>query len=394
MNYANKLIIKKRRKINPPESIVGSSDFVFEEGPKLDFEDLWLKEISYISPYCIDDKNKRMLFAYVDKDKDLRKLHPFYYEAQRKYAKFFVGVPYDILYNLSDSLPDLDKKCIMLYSTGRCGSTFLCNLMGSINNIQSLSEPDAYSQMTLIRANSKINRDDELIQLIKAYTKMIYHHSLSKNPEKPVVVIKLRALSLFMGELINKALPSISSIFLYRNAIDVVNSFYGAFFDNPIMKTIKYLNIENIVLKILRFTYSSYVKTIPLLKNEKYSDFNSFDAFKGLGFIWLSLMEYALYLHEQYPDFLDSAIDYKDLREKPLDALKELLLACGIETDLNQDIDNIKKVIESNSQKGSRIASKGKRHVGNKEIEAINSILTRHDLIKSGDFLFPKTVCR
>lgn len=44
-----------------------------------------------------------------------------------------------------------DTPVVFLHSTGRCGSTLLCRLLGDAAATVSVSEPDFYSQLVLLR---------------------------------------------------------------------------------------------------------------------------------------------------------------------------------------------------------------------------------------------------
>ena len=136
-----------------------------------------------ISPYCLDDKRRCLLFIETPDKLDLLNADPFFYEAQRDHATKVYAVPYASLSTLVEELIDeQDALPVFLHSTGRCGSTLLSQLLGSVEGALSVSEPDFYSQAMMLSKESSGKRDAELTKLMQNCTRLLSYHLNRSKP--------------------------------------------------------------------------------------------------------------------------------------------------------------------------------------------------------------------
>ncbi len=105
-----------------------------------------------ITLYCLNDEHRQAVFVETPPDVDLTQ-HPFYCQAQYEHAERILLVPYDA-------------------SVGRCGSTLLSRAFGRVDSVQSLSQPDVYTQIAAMRPKNG-SRDGELTQLIRSCTRLL-----------------------------------------------------------------------------------------------------------------------------------------------------------------------------------------------------------------------------
>src|SRR5205085_10369766 len=80
-----------------------------------------------ISLYCLDDTTKRAIFVELPREVDLANV-PFVYQTQYEQAQRLIAVSYDSFIHIAHDLPKVDHL-LMLYMTGRCGSTLLSHVL-------------------------------------------------------------------------------------------------------------------------------------------------------------------------------------------------------------------------------------------------------------------------
>ena len=83
---------------------------------------------------------------------------------------------------VEELIDEQDALPVFLHSTGRCGSTLLSQLLGSVEGALSVSEPDFYSQAMMLSKESSGKRDAELTKLMQNFTRLLsYHLNRSKS---------------------------------------------------------------------------------------------------------------------------------------------------------------------------------------------------------------------
>ena len=91
---------------------------------------------------------------------------PFLYQQQRHSALRTYVVNYQAFIQAVARLQEQDgdtsgsdllQRIVLLYSTGRCGSTLLSKLLGRGQGVNSVSEPDFYSMLSVARVDGKID---------------------------------------------------------------------------------------------------------------------------------------------------------------------------------------------------------------------------------------------
>lgn len=359
----------------PDSTVVRLQDFDYQEGETIDPFTVIKK--SNITLYCLDFQNKRAIFVETPINIDLSQ-PPFYYLAQYEHAEKLITVPLEDLPLLINRIPRIEQL-IMIYSVGRCGSTLLSKVFNQIDTVLSLSEPDVFSQIVGLR-NADRSNDEEIVELLKA---CIYLLTKSTKQKKiSYCAIKLRGFAIELGDLIDRAFPDAKSIFLYRNAEDVIKSSIRSFDSfSKLLPTIK----ENIDL---------YSKFIPLLKDYAEDiDFTDSRAIDLYTIGWLSKMQSYLSLYEQ--GIITCAIRYEDLVMQPQDIISSLFQKCDLAIS---GIVNVLKVFEIDSQGNSNLSRENTRKnkselLDTLEIsEKIDKLLKKHSAIKTPDFIVPDTL--
>lgn len=69
---------------------------------------------------------------------------------------------------------------------------------------------------------------------------------LAANPEVNVVAFKMRSWVIDRGDLLRAAAPQAKTMFLYRNAVDVVDSFCMAFYNSGANKLFRWIKLDTL----------------------------------------------------------------------------------------------------------------------------------------------------
>jgi hypothetical protein len=184
-----------------------------------------------VSLYCLDDARRRALFVECDPGVDLAAA-PFYYQAQFEHARRLVAISYDMLHRVAGELPDPGERLVLLYSTGRCGSTLLSRAFAQVPGVVSLSEPDVPTQLVALRPTDG-SRDAELRSLAADCVKLICKPPGPGTGSGQRHVLKFRSMGIEIADLLHRAFPEARSMFLYRGAEAVIASSLRAFVDAP-----------------------------------------------------------------------------------------------------------------------------------------------------------------
>jgi len=111
--------------------ISGPDDFSLGAGRAVDSSRMFEPDVS---PYCFDLANRTLLCVSTP---DISGA-PFFYQAQRQYARSVIKVPFE-------SLPGGTVSPALIFSIGRCGSTLLVRALEAAG-VRAVSEPDFFTQ--------------------------------------------------------------------------------------------------------------------------------------------------------------------------------------------------------------------------------------------------------
>jgi hypothetical protein len=140
---ARSLIIEERRR-EAGIALVSPSDFRVRDGGAVD-AGIVLRQPN-LSLYCLDFENRQALFVETPPECDLSRA-PFMYQAQAEAALRLIQVPFEALDRLAEEVAIDPARLILIYSVGRCGSTLVSHAFNEVEGVESLSEPDVFTQM-------------------------------------------------------------------------------------------------------------------------------------------------------------------------------------------------------------------------------------------------------
>lgn len=330
-----------------------------------------------ITLYCLDDATKQAIFVQSAPDADLMQ-HPFFYQAQFEHARRLFAVSYETLHQLAAALP-ADKKLLLIYSVGRCGSTLLSQVFDSVEGILSLSEPDYFTNVVLMRDKNG-RRDAELTQLLQSA--IAIQQKPLPNRHDHTVAIKFRSSGVEIADLIYAAYPDAKNLFLYRDAIKRTRSEVRAF--NLFAEKPRKMQAD---------VLDRWLHLVPLLAGyQRKARWGKLSRIEMSALAWLSRMDRYMALFEQGVPLC--AIRYEDMISQPGDVVSQLFDFCDIPTHLAADTLH---VFAKDSQAGSSLARTTidqtvPNELTPKQLNQIRKLLQRHHTVKTPDHILPGTL--
>jgi hypothetical protein len=191
------------------------ADFLLDSGTGVP-PDAVLKEMGW-SLYCLDQTARVAVFVKIPTNCDLTST-PFMRMAQFQHASHVLLVEWGALADVARHIP-LPKQFVFVFNIGRSGTTLVSHMLGHVDGVLSLSEPNAHLDATMHRhANgSALTRE-----LIAASTRLLCLQPDGTVPEN--LVIKLYSQSLFNCADFYHEFSQAKFVFLYRDAVSWANS--------------------------------------------------------------------------------------------------------------------------------------------------------------------------
>jgi len=361
------------------EGLLGSlADFTVTAGGAVD-PDI-VRTSPNISLYCLDDASQRAIFVELPVDIDLAKV-PFIYQTQYEQAQRLIAVPYHTFHQLASTLPEI-KHLIMIYMTGRSGSTLLSHLFNELDIVRSFSEPDVATHFVHRRSVDGA-RDTELRELLDSTVRFLFKPTPFKTPS--AFALKIRNEGTQVMHLFQETFSQAKNLFLYRDAIGFVTSYYRIF------KRWQFPEYMPVSAYVAEWSETSNYDYTPLTT---YLDTGTtkISCSQILTLWWLSVMEWYLAQYAQGIPVL--AVRYHDLNNYREKVVTEVFKYCGLPTARVQETLG---VFTRDAQAGTYLA-RDNPHEGNKiqlsdaQRNDITRILKRHPVVQHSDFVVPGTL--
>lgn len=251
-----------------------------------------------VSPYCIDAASGDVLLTELPEGYDVA-ASAFVYDAQYRLATRVHAVAINDMLALSDAVP-APSACLLLHSTGRCGSTLLAKALGK-NGLTTFSEPDIFTQLALLGRPDGQADVDAIIALYESFARF-----LARGRSGPVA-FKFRSVSSAHADYLAAALPNAKSLFLYRDAAEVARS-YARLTGRSLEGW--HLSAEE---------QQAWSVVAPLIKHRV----GQVDGYDLMAALWAGPVQD--YLNSQSPGIWLGALDYAKLVEN-LDAVIDVIL--------------------------------------------------------------------
>jgi LPS sulfotransferase NodH len=296
------------------------------------------------SLYGLDEARDVAVFTELPPGTDLAG-SPFAYLTQHRLARRVAVMPLAEFEAVAEGLP-LPGRTVLVFSTGRCGSTLLSHALNAVPGVWCLSEPDAYSTLVMQHYHSLKRAGfprDRVVRLIRAITKVQCRPPAGRRAD--VFAVKFRNQSLYQADLYQKALPDSSHIFLYRDALGWANSVYG------MLRQYGYPDIASGAGRTAAWSIFTGAKDLSGLAAIIGADAPETPLELPLAPVWADMMaEYARQLEGGVP-FL--ALRYNEFNRDRVASVRRILRHCGLpEVHAEQAL----AAFETDSQAGTHVA--------------------------------------
>ncbi len=371
---ANLLTIIARKR-QEPFGVADPSDFEFEIGEAIDPQAMVTNP--RITLYCLDHANHRALFVETVPGADLSQA-PFFYQAQYENTVNLYGISYDTLHQLADRISIGNQQLMLVYSTGRSGSTLIGFALNAVNGVVGISEPDVFTQLVSLREWDGSN-EAEISALVNSCMKLLCKPT-EQIPNPIAWSIKFRSFSIELGDLLYKHFPNAKVVFLYRNLESWAVSTMRAF-------------VENDTIELRTWLQTWFATLVPSVAKHAREDGSILSLFTMSTLMWTSILERYMELHEKGVPML--AVRFEDIKSAPQEAVRKIIEYCGF-SDVNME--KVYKVLEQDSQANSAISQEVLAGHDFKLTDAYRAdfarVLQAHPVIHSGDYIVPATWAR
>ena len=330
-----------------------------------------------LSLYCLDDERREAIFVELPDSVRLADA-AFVHVLQHEAAVRVLALPYRDLLRLAGELPAVDRF-IMVYNTGRCGSTLLSHAFGAAG-VASLSEPDAPVGFVHLQ-RKRAMPPEEMRALFDASIRFLFRRRDNGLP--PVCALKLRGESIQLAGLIQATYPQAKNLFLYRDAVSWVGSMYR------ILMRLQVPEHEPVGALRDRFDRMYGLDADRLLPYLGATG-AAVPIVESLTLQWLGVVE--PYLAATAGGLPVTALRYEDLTQRPLTVLETVFDRCGLP---DADARAALAAYEKDSQAGTsgERANAGEEHwrLSAAQVARIGAILARHPVIREPSMALPRT---
>ncbi|MCA9896289.1 MAG: hypothetical protein KC615_25075, partial [Anaerolineae bacterium] len=315
--------------------IASLNDFELTDGDEVDSEIILSHNVSL---YCFDDEAKEAIFVELPQVVDLTTV-PFVYDVQYNGAQRLIAVPYDAFRQIAQTLPPVGHL-IMTYISGRSGSTLLSHVFNEVEGVMSLSEPDVITQFVHLRGDTK-DRDAELRELFDYTVRILFKPNPFKKPT--IYALKFRMETVRAIELFQATFPQAKNLYLYRDAVGFVASFYRFYKSVDIPEYFPLNDVLVMLGKGMKFDF---------MPKKDYFEPNSdpVSSVQFITFFWLMAIEW--YLEKATIGIPLLAVRYADFMASRKDVLAAIFEYCDLPVErASQPF----KAFERDSQAGSAL---------------------------------------
>lgn len=394
-----------------PSIAFGSlQDFQYTVGKQISFKQLLEEKSDVISPYCIDDEHRTVVFVETMPGFDPAETGPFYFQSQRDNAIKVYTVPFDEYHTVIEALDQemtRTDNLLLVYNTSRCGSTLLSKCLASLTGMQSISEPDIFTSLAHIASEAYGTRNDDIIQLAHSNAKLLVFLRRCRHPDRKAICFKFRFQCIYVAHLFKQGIPDAKAIFLYRNGMDVIDSMAAAFINTGAYGVIRALAIDSIYVYYISSLPEHLWKLMPLMKDTirfPVSCYKWLGSVSPMVMTWISVMDKAIEAYNA--GIICEMLRYEDLIVGKTKLVNKLIRKIGIsvKVDNSKDISDVfqrdshaetttQSRRSSKDSTTGKITRKGFVFLKAKDVEAVKMVILRHEVIGTPDFIIPGTLC-
>jgi len=244
--------------------------------------------------------------------------------AQVLHCNQLILVPLNHFHRMAEELGDPKAELIFLANTGRCGSTLLSQMMQTTGKCISISEPDSLNFLALCyKSKGDSQQLRKLTQDIIRWTCRPY-----KNITPLAYFLKIMPTYCYVLPILRKVYPCSKYLFMYRNLVQVGQSFARVSREVPTLLMMNTLGKLSAVLSGKCLDYLGY----SLAKDFRYKFWDDL----SMG-ILRATVNCKLYLEWRSNGLEVSAVRYEDIMKDKHFAARTILKFYGLPISLEQD---------------------------------------------------------
>ncbi len=338
---------------------VGAANFrLRDEGP---FNEQRLLSDPNFSLYCLDFENHHAYFTETPGDCDLSRV-PFMYQTQYQLSTHMVRISFDTFHQLASEVKYDASNLLLIYSVGRCGSTLVSRALNEVEGVDSLSEPDAFTQLLPNRGSEGLS-SDERAALLKSCTALQCAPGLARG--KDTWALKFRSDVTHLAPLFYAIFPQAKLVFLYRNAEPWARSNW-------------------------RYAQVAFPGIAGTSVDAPRPDWNGSTMLESMAMRWLGPMQTCLELQQRGIQIFIAR--YEELNSQPNEVLNAMFAHCGVSSCRIGDLDT---VLAQDAQEGT-VLSRASLATAPTQLSADNLTALRKKIEElapgiSADFVIPGT---
>jgi hypothetical protein len=326
-------------------------------------------QVPNISLYCLDFENRQALFVETPSECDISDA-PFLYAAQNEAARRLIQVPFAALHRLADEIAIDPARLILIYSTGRCGSTLVSRAFQAIPGVDSLSEPDVFTQMLGTWGPDDLDGDEQAA-LLRSCTLM--QCAPGRTRGATAWALKFRSEVTALGPLFYSIFPEAKVVFLYRHAAPWVRSYLRLRGGDPLMP----VSVDR--------ARAGFGRIHARLEPKE-----TVTALEFLAQMWISPMKMCLEMQRRgIPMFIAR---YEELNAAPREVLAQMFAHCGLSIDAARNLD---VVLERDSQEGTALSrtsvGEGSVPVAQQHLDELRRLIREGSTELTADTIIPGT---
>lgn len=372
MGSATRLRIVERNAARAPLAVADREDFTaVEPRGRLSLDEAL--SLGSLSLYCLDLEAHEAVFTLVPASIDLTRV-PFVYQAQFEHATDLVTIALDDFLGRGEVRWREMTPPVLVYSTGRAGSTLVSRLLAEAEGVTSLSEPDVLTQLAWLRSAAMLP-EDELSALARSCIALLVPAAGERR-----LVVKGRAPVIGIHDLVADPRGEGTALFVYRGALGVIDSFLRVLGSTP----------GGLCRRIEQVRW--VMGLAPALADHEVASFVSLGRAGYLVAHWLGAVLQYLDVAARDPGIV--ALRYEDLMADTRSQLLALRDRLGLGLD---DAEALGRILAADAQQGTTLArDRGDPQQGlsDAERDAIGNFLAAQPRVGSADPVLPRTLGR
>ena len=286
-------------------------------------------------------------------------------------------MPLKTLHALAEKLGDPAVPVVWMTSTGRCGSTILCQMFENIPGTLALAEPDAPQNVIYLR-KKKIITQPEYENLLRSTIRVL----CKPHPGINWICIKPTPIGVGMMTDMIKLFPNIKHLFLYRNCRETVSSWLATILGSlPALRVTRmFVDSEMFSSVVPYFRQEMHNHTIYKFKDSPDIPIKNVNTVSIMTHMWANFMLIARDAMSRDRRILP--IKFETLSSAPKETCRRIFDAVGID---RSHLDRAITAFDKDSQIGTvlsrdRLKAAQRRYISEADRTKADAILSFYNL--------------